>query len=43
MTVEFYDLAQRLYAAHVGHPVLRVAQPLFTLSPRAVLVEACRD
>ncbi|MCV6991870.1 hypothetical protein H7I87_02965 [Mycobacterium timonense] len=43
MTVEFYDLAQRLYAAQVGQPVLRVARPLFTLSADSLLVHASRD
>ena len=43
MTVEFYDLAQRLYAARVGHPVLRVAGALFSLHPDAIAVEAHRD
>ena len=40
MTVEFYDLAQRLAAEKAGKPVLRVAQALFTLTPAAVFVEA---
>ncbi len=43
MTVEFYDLAQRLYAAKVGHPVLRVAGAMFRLHGDAVTVEARRD
>lgn len=43
MTVEFYDLAQRLYAARVGHPVLRVSGALFSLHPEAITVEARRD
>lgn len=43
MTVEFYDLAQRLHAAQTGKPVLRVAQALFTLTPAAVFVEAHTD
>lgn len=43
MTVEFYDLAQRLHAAKTGRPVLRVAQALFTLAPTAVFVEAHTD
>ncbi len=43
MTVEFYDLAQRLYAARSGRPVLRVADALVALSASAVFVEARRD
>lgn len=43
MTVEFYDLAQRLYAARSGQPVLRVAGALFHLHEDAVAVEAHRD
>lgn len=43
MTVEFYDLAQRLYARHSGAPVLRMAQPLFAVSTGAVWVDAHRD
>lgn len=43
MTVEFYDLAQRLYAARMGRPVLRVAAALFSLHPDAITVEARRD
>ncbi len=43
MTVEFYDLAQRLYAARVGHPAMRVAGALFRLHPDAIAVEAHRD
>lgn len=43
MTVEFYDLAQRLYAAKVGHPVTRIASALFTLDPEAIIVEATQD
>lgn len=43
MTVEFYDLAQRLAAEKAGKPVLRVAQALFTLTPAAVFVEARID
>lgn len=43
MTVEFYDLAQRLYAARMGRLVLRVAAALFSLRPDAITVEARRD
>lgn len=43
MTVEFYDLAQRLYADQSGQPVLKVAASLFTLSPQAIYVEAHQD
>lgn len=43
MTVEFYDLAQRLAAAKTGKPVPRVAHALFTLTPSAVFVEARID
>lgn len=43
MTVEFYDLAQRLAADKAGKPVLRVAQALFILTPAAVFVEAHTD
>ncbi|MEB3023359.1 MULTISPECIES: hypothetical protein [Mycolicibacter] len=43
MTVEFYDLAQRLYAARSGRPVLRLADTLVVLSATAVFVEAHRD
>jgi hypothetical protein len=40
VTVEFYDLAQRLAAEKAGKPVLRVAQALFTLTPAAVFIDA---
>ncbi len=40
MTVEFYDLAQRIYAQRSGHPVLRVAGALFVLDPQAIMVSA---
>jgi hypothetical protein len=43
VTVEFYDLAQRLAAEKAGKPVLRVAQALFTLTPAAIFVEAHID
>lgn len=43
MTVEFYDLAQRLYAAKAGHPITRIASALFTLDPEAIVVEATQD
>jgi len=43
MTVEFYDLAQRLYAARMGRLVLRVAAALFSLRPDAITVEVRRD
>lgn len=40
MTVEFYDLAQRIYAQRSGHPVLRVAGALFVLDPQAIMLTA---
>jgi len=40
MTVEFFDLARRLYAAKTGKPVLQVAAALFTVSPEAIFVDA---
>ena len=43
MTVEFYDLARRLYAAKTGQPVLQVAAALFTISPEAIVVDAHQD
>jgi hypothetical protein len=43
VTVEFYDLAQRLRAAQTGQPVLQVAAALFTLHPAAILAEATQD
>ncbi|MBU8840166.1 MULTISPECIES: hypothetical protein [Mycobacteriaceae] len=43
MTVEFFDLAQRLYARQAGRPVLRMAQSLFTVAADAVCVDAHRD
>ncbi|OBG21600.1 hypothetical protein A5768_26225 [Mycolicibacterium fortuitum] len=43
MTVEYYDLAQRLYAARSGQPVLRVAGALFELSPTAIVAEVATD
>lgn len=43
MTVEFYDLAQRLYADRAGKPVLKVAGSLFQVSPQAIFVEAHQD
>ena len=43
MTVEFYDLARRLYAAKTGQPVLQVAAALFTISPEAIFVDAHQD
>lgn len=43
MTVEFYDLAQRLAAANTGKPILRVAQALFTLTATALFVDAHTD
>lgn len=43
MTVEFFDLARRLWAAQTGKPVLQVAARLFTLQPDAILVDTWRD
>lgn len=43
MTVEFFDLARRLYAAKTGEPVLQVAAGLFNLTPVAIFVDAHRD
>lgn len=43
MTVEFFDLARRLYAAKTGRPVLQVGAALFTLSPDAIFVDARQD
>lgn len=43
MTVEFFDLARRLYAAKTGKPVLQVAATLFSVSAEAVFVDARRD
>lgn len=43
MTVEFYDLAQRLYADQSGAPVLKVAGSLFQVSPQAIFVDAHQD
>lgn len=43
MTVEFYDLGQRLYAASIGRPVLRVASALFTLTASAMFVQTAVD
>lgn len=43
MTVEFYDLAQRLAAEETGKPVLRVAQALFTLTAAALFVDVHTD
>ena len=43
MTVEFFDLARRLYAAKTGQPVLQVAAALFTVTPQAILVDARQD
>ena len=40
MTVEFFDLARRLYAATTGKPVLQVAAALFTVNPAAIFVDA---
>lgn len=43
MTVEFFDLAQRLYAAKTGKPVLRVAASLFRVEPTAIYLDVARD
>lgn len=43
MTVEFFDLAQRLYAAKTGQPVLRVASSLFQVAPTAIYLDTARD
>lgn len=43
MTVEFYDLAQRLYAETSGKSVLKVAGALFGVSPQAIFVQAHQD
>lgn len=43
MTVEFYDLGQRIRAAMVGHPVLRVASSLVRLHHHPILVQANTD
>jgi hypothetical protein len=40
VTVEFYDLAQRLHAAQHSGPVLTVAGSLFTVSPDAIYLQA---
>jgi len=43
MTVEFFDLARRLYAASTGKPVLQVAAALFTVTTEAIFVDAHQD
>lgn len=43
MTVEFFDLARRLYAAESGEPVLQVAAGLFNVTPVAIYVDVHRD
>lgn len=43
MTVEFYDLGQRLYSASVGRPILRVASALFTLTASAIFAQTTVD
>ncbi len=43
MTVEFYDLAQRLYAAKTGQPVLQVAAALFSVTTEAIFVDSRRN
>ena len=43
MTVEFYDLAQRLHAAQHHAPVLTCAGSLFVLSPSAIYCAAHTD
>lgn len=43
MTVEFFDLGQRLHAAHVGHPVLRIAASLFRLHAHPIMLQANVD
>jgi hypothetical protein len=42
VTVEFFDLAKRLYAAQHGEPVLQVAATLFTVTTEAIFVDAHR-
>ena len=40
MSVEWFDLAQRLYAAETGRPVARLAHTTFTPSASALAVRA---
>ena len=40
MTVEFFDLAQRLYSAKTGAPVRQVAASLFSVKNEAIFVDA---
>lgn len=43
MTVEWFDLGQRLYAARTGQPVARLAHAPIVNAPRPVAVRARRD
>ncbi len=43
MTVEFYDLAQRLFAHREGKPVLKVAGALFQVAGTAIFADAHQD
>lgn len=40
MTVEFFDLARRLYAAKTRKPVMQVAASLFTMGMNTIFVDA---